>query len=141
MTLAKTGTERSGLHNIQQLATLIHQPVTPAGAAGASGGGAIGVGLVVLLLIALPVAGLILPLDDDAGHDVLDGLTEISVRGVESFSGNLVRMTLKPATGQGVTRVACIENALTNNLRTVNQNVNTPDRRTPYHSHTEQNRA
>ena len=94
MTLVRAGTERSGLHNIQQLATLIHQPVTPAGAAGTGGSGAIGIGLVVLLLEAVPAAELVLPLNDDAGHGVLDGLTEISVRGVESFGGDLVRMTL-----------------------------------------------
>lgn len=94
MTLVRTGTERSGLHNIQQLATLIHQPVTPAGAAGASGGGAIGVGLVVLLLEAVPAAELVLPLDDDAGHEVLDGLTEISVRDAQVKCGRIVRMTI-----------------------------------------------
>lgn len=69
-------------------------------AASASGGGAIGSGLVVHLLVALPAAELVLPLDDGAGHGVVDGLTEISVRGAEATGVGLVRMTLTSTTDQ-----------------------------------------
>lgn len=91
--VVREGSEGSGLDQIEQLATLIHQPVAQAAAAGTGGGGAIGIALVVLLLEAMPVAELVLPLDDDAGHGVLDGLTEISVRGAEGTGVSLVRMT------------------------------------------------
>ena len=60
--------EESGLHQIEQLAGFINEPVAHAGAAGPRLGGAEGIGLVVLLLEALPMAELVLPLDHDAGH-------------------------------------------------------------------------
>ena len=100
---------RSGIHKIEQVPLCVHQPMAPASAAGTGGSGAIGIGLVVLLLIALPAAKLVLPLDDDAGHEVLDRLTETSVRGADMTGGSLVRMTLNTATAQRRDRVDCLD--------------------------------
>ena len=82
----------SGFDQIQQLAVVIQELVTLAGAAGPGLGVAEGIGLVVLLLEALPSAEPDLPLDHDVGHGALRA-TAFSIGSVAQRNQGHLRTT------------------------------------------------
>ena len=73
------------------MAVFVNEAVPFARASGPSLGGAEGTGLVVLLAIALPSTELVLPLDDEALHQVV--LAGTSIASLSAFVVLFVRRT------------------------------------------------